>query len=136
METNSILLSIAIVLLGLKMFDLNKNNFEEFGADRPGECAWCNSPYLKIFYGLLQLVAVVYTLGMTIYLCFSESWWYMLAYVIAVPIAIILSKLIKMIVKPLSTFVPKHNKYPTVYVYRMFGIVFVLIGFSICLLTL
>ncbi|MBQ6649289.1 MAG: hypothetical protein IJM66_10650 [Muribaculaceae bacterium] len=76
-----ILISTSISLIGLQIC-LPKDDVEKLD-----EVTWTKSPLLKIIYGIIQLVGVVFVLGGFGYLTFFEHWWYLLVYFGAFAIA-------------------------------------------------
>ncbi len=84
-----LLLTSFVALLGLKIC-VPENPNEEFEAQM-NERFWTNNPFLRIFYGLTNIVGVIFVLASVAYLTFVEHWWYFIVYIIALLIAKILA---------------------------------------------
>lgn len=81
MDPIILLISTSISLIGLQIC-LPKDDWEKLD-----DASWTKSPMLKIFYGLIQLIGVVFVLGGFGYLTFFEHWWYFLIYIGAFAVA-------------------------------------------------
>lgn len=55
---------------------------------------WCPNPYLRIAYGLCQLLGCCFVLFAGIALTITEHWWYILVYLVGIIIAKIVSMLL------------------------------------------
>ncbi len=89
MDTSLVLLTSFVALLGLQMC-VPENPNGRFEAQM-NERYWTQNPLLRVFYGLSNILGVIFVLGMVGYLTFSEHWWYLIVYLIAVPVAKLLS---------------------------------------------
>lgn len=89
METSLVLLTSFVALLGLQMC-VPENPNGRFEAQM-NERYWTQNPLLRIFYGLSNLLGVFFVLGMVGYLTIKEHWWYLIVYLVALPITKILS---------------------------------------------
>ena len=120
MNINAILISSFIVLIGLQMCAPEKNN--KF-AMRANEMLWTNSFVLRSLHGLCTIVGTLVVLGFTIYLTFTEEWWYILVYIGG----FILAKLIALLVKTLLSSFQK-NTSSEIKIQRMAGCALIIVG--------
>lgn len=134
MEISIVLLTCFIALVGLKMCDIEKGTVEDF-ADKPGFCPWCPSPILKILYGLMQLIGVVFVLGLMLYLTFTEHWWYILVYIGGLVAAIILSFILRILLIPIVKMF-SYDMFRELQVRRFVGTILIIIGLVLFLATL
>lgn len=112
-----LLISTSISLIGLQIC-LPKDDFEKLD-----EVTWTTSPLLKIIYGIIQLVGVIYILGGFGYLTFFEHWWYFLIYFGAFAIARLMTTISNAIIDSL-------------FVRRIIGSIIILCGILILVITL
>ena len=85
MNTSLVLITSFMALLGLQMCVVGnpKGSFEA----QVNERFWTLNPLLRIFYGLSNIVGVIFVLGMVGYLTILQHWWYLGVYFIAVHLA-------------------------------------------------
>lgn len=113
MDSEILLLSSFISLVGLQ-FCVPKNEFEKLG-----EAMWTNNPLIKIFYGLNQLLGVVFVLGCVGYLTFTQKWWFfLLAYFVGLAVSSFLASLIQHFIDSL-------------FIRRILGTIIIIIGYFI-----
>lgn len=105
MDVTTILVSTAVSFVGLQL--CTPDGEVEKMADSLLPNFWCANPFLRLLYGLFQLLGVIFVLGFAIYLTFTEHWWYFLIYLggailakivsflLQIPIALIFSKQIE-----------------------------------------
>lgn len=94
MDVSLVLLTSFVALLGLQMcVDENPNG--RFEAQM-NEQYWTQNPLLRMFYGLSNIAGVIFVLGMVGYLTISEHWWYLLVYLVALPVAKLLAFICKL----------------------------------------
>ena len=96
MDTSLVLITSFVALLGLQMC-VSENPNGRFEAQM-NERYWTQNPLLRVFYGLSNILGVIFVLGMVGYLTISEHWWYLIVYLIAVPVAKLLSFICNLIV--------------------------------------
>lgn len=96
MDTSLVLFTSFAALLGLQMC-VPENPNGRFEAQM-NEQYWTQNPLLRVFYGLSNILGVIFVLGMVGYLTISEHWWYMIVYLIAVPVAKLLSFICNLVV--------------------------------------
>lgn len=96
MDTSLVLLTSFVALLGLQMC-VAENPNGRFEAQM-NEWYWTQNPLLRVFYGLSNILGVIFVLGMVGYLTISEHWWYLIVYLIAVPVAKLLSFICNLVV--------------------------------------
>lgn len=89
MDTSLVLTTSFVALLGLQMC-IAENPNGRFEA-QINEQYWTQNPLLRVFYGLSNILGAIFVLGMVGYLTISEHWWYLIVYLIAVPVAKLLS---------------------------------------------
>lgn len=94
MDTSLVLLTSFVALLGLQMC-VAENPNGRFEAQM-NEQYWTQNPLLRIFYGLSNIAGVIFVLGMVGYLTISEHWWYLIVYLVAVPVAKLLAFICKL----------------------------------------
>lgn len=96
MDTSLVLLTSFVALLGLQMC-VAENPNGRFEAQM-NEQYWTQNPLLRNFYGLSNIAGAIFVLGMVGYLTISEHWWYIIVYLIAVPVAKLLSFICKLVI--------------------------------------
>lgn len=94
MDTSLVLFTSFVALLGLQMCVLENPN-GRFEAQM-NERYWTQNPLLRIFYGLSNIAGVIFVLGMVAYLTISEHWWYLIVYLVALPMAKLLAFICKL----------------------------------------
>ena len=124
MEVSTILISSFIVLIGLQLCVPETPN-GKFEADLI-EKYWTQNPMLRIVYGFLNIIGVVFVLGFLIYLTFTEHWWYIGVYIGGLILAKGLAFIFKLILMP---FYKKVNSiHAEVVVQRVAGMFIIIIG--------
>ena len=96
MDTSLVLLTSFVALLGLQMC-VAENPNGRFEAQL-NEKYWTQNPLLRIFYGLSNIAGAIFVLGMVGYLTISEHWWYLIVYLVAVPVAKLLAFICKLVI--------------------------------------
>ena len=96
MDTSLVLLTSFVALLGLQMC-VAENPNGRFEAQM-NEQYWTQNPLLRIFYGLSNIAGAIFVLGMIGYLTISEHWWYIVVYLVAVPVAKLLAFICKLVI--------------------------------------
>ena len=96
MDTSLVLLTSFVTLLGLQMC-VAENPNGRFEAQM-NEQYWTQNPLLRIFYGLSNIAGAIFVLGMIGYLTISEHWWYLIVYLVAVPVAKLLAFICKLVI--------------------------------------
>lgn len=94
MDTSLVLFTSFVALLGLQMC-VPENPNGRFEAQM-NERYWTQNPLLRIFYGLSNIAGVIFVLGMVAYLTISEHWWYLIVYLVALPMAKLLAFICKL----------------------------------------
>ena len=94
MDTSLVLFTSFVALLGLQMC-VPENPNGRFEAQM-NERYWTQNPLLRIFYGLSNSAGVIFVLGMVAYLTISEHWWYLIVYLVALPMAKLLAFICKL----------------------------------------
>ena len=94
MDVSLVLLTSFVALLGLQMC-VAENPNGRFEAQM-NEQYWTQNPLLRMFYGLSNIAGVIFVLGMVGYMTISEHWWYLLVYLVALPVAKLLAFICKL----------------------------------------
>lgn len=104
MDITTILYTTFISIVGLQMC-VPDGDVEKMADKMPS--FWCPNPFLRIIYGLLQLLSALFVLGLALYLTFDSHWWYILvfiggvilgkivAFLLQIPMALLFSKQIE-----------------------------------------
>ena len=124
MDTFSILTASFIVLVGLQLCVPEAPN-GKFEANLI-EKYWTDNPLLRIVYGLLNIIGVIFVLGFVVYLMFSEHWWYIAVYIVGLILAKLVAFIFRLILTPCYKKV--NSMYAQVVVQRIVGITFILLG--------
>lgn len=94
MDTSLVLITSFVALLGLQMC-VSENPNGRFEAQM-NERYWTQNPLLRVFYGLSNIAGAIFVLGMVGYLTISEHWWYLIVYLVALPVARLLAFICKL----------------------------------------
>lgn len=124
METFSILTASFIVLIGLQLCIPEAPN-GKFEVDII-EKFWTDSPKLRIIYGLLNIIGVIFVLGSVAYLVFAGHWWYIGVYIGGLVLAKILAFLLRLVLFPIYKRV--NSMYAQVVVQRKAGLIIIIVG--------
>ena len=96
MDVSLVLLTSFVALLGLQMC-VAENPNGRFEAQM-NEKYWTQNPLLRVFYGLSNIAGAIFVLGMVGYLTISVHWWYLIVYLVALPVAKLLAFICKLVV--------------------------------------
>jgi len=96
MDVSLVLLTSFVTLLGLQMC-VAENPNGRFEAQM-NERYWTQNPLLRVFYGLSNIAGAIFVLGMVGYLTIAEHWWYLIVYLVALPVAKLLAFICKLVV--------------------------------------
>lgn len=96
MEVYQHLIISFVALLGLQIC-VPENPNGKFEAQL-NEKFWTENPYLRLSYGLTNIIGALFVLGSVGYLTFCEHWWYIIVYIIALPIAKVLAYICKCVI--------------------------------------
>ena len=133
MDITTILYTTFISLVGLQI--CVPDGDDEKMADKTPDF-WCPNPFLRIIYGLLQLLGVLFVLGLALYLTFSTHWWYILVYIGGM----ILGKIVAFILQiPMALLFSKQiegTMYGGLIAKRIFGSLLIVTGISLLLAQL
>ena len=83
---------------------------------------------LRIFYGLSNILGVVFVLGMVGYLTFTEHWWYLGVYVGGLILAKLIALLLRLLLYPLYRLSNGIPTFAEIKVQRIVGSLMVLVG--------
>ena len=124
MEVTTILICTFIVLVGLQLclIDTPTGKFE----GSVTESYWTDSPWLKIIYGICNLLGVFFVLGFMGYLAFKEHWWYIGVYLAGLILARLVAFVLSLLLRPLYMMV--NDLYGNVFVQRVAGIIIIIAG--------
>lgn len=133
MDITTILYTTFISLVGLQICAPD-GDVEKMADKTPA--FWCPNPFLRIIYGLLQLLGVLFVLGLALYLTFSTHWWYILVYIGGM----ILGKIVAFILQiPMALLFSKQiegTMYGGLIAKRIFGSLLIVTGISLLLAQL
>ena len=96
MDVSLVLLTSFVTLLGSQMC-VAENPNGRFEAQM-NERYWTQNPLLRVFYGLSNIAGAIFVLGMVGYLTIAEHWWYLIVYLVALPVAKLLAFICKLVV--------------------------------------
>ena len=96
MDVSLGLLTSFVTLVGLQMC-VAENPNGRFEAQM-NERYWTQNPLLRVFYGLSNIAGAIFVLGMVGYLTIAEHWWYLIVYLVALPVAKLLAFICKLVV--------------------------------------
>ena len=63
---------------------------------------WTQNPWVRIFYGLANILGVIFVLGMVGYLTFTQHWWYIAVFIGAILVAKIAAFILGLALYPLA----------------------------------
>ena len=89
---------------------------------------WTHNPLLRIFYGLSNILGVIFVLGMVGYLTFTEHWWYLGVYVGGLILAKLIALLLRLLLYPLYRLTNDIPTFAEIKVQRIVGSLMVLVG--------
>lgn len=127
MDTTVLIICSFISLVGLQLcIPETPNGKFEAGVI---EKLWTNNPLLRIFYGISNIVGVLFVLGVVGYLTFAVKWWYILVYVGCTILARIIAFILRL---TLSPFYKMSNEiHAHVVVQRIVGPFLILLGIAL-----
>lgn len=129
MDLTTILWTSFISLVGLQLC-IPDGDVEKMADQTP--MFWCQNPFLRMLYGLFQLVGVIFVIGFALYLTFTEHWWYILIYLAGV----ILAKLTALLLQiPIALIFSKQIEgamYGGLIAKRLFGTLMIITGIVLC----
>lgn len=96
MDVSLVLLTSFVALLGLQMC-VSENPNGRFEAQEK-ELYWTKNPLLRVFYGWSNITGTIFVLGIVGYLTISEHWWYLIVYLVTLPVTKLLAFICKLVV--------------------------------------
>lgn len=127
MEVSTILIASFIALVGLQLCvpETPNGRFEANVIER----FWTQSPLLRIIYGLVNIIGVIFVLGWLIYLVFKEHWWYVGVYLSGLVLAKVIAFILRIILIPCYKKVS--SIHAEVVVQRVIGIIIIILGMTL-----
>lgn len=129
MDVTTILWTTFISLAGLQLC-LPDGEGEKMADHTP--MFWCPNPFLRMLYGLFQLVGVIFVIGFALYLTFTAHWWYILIYIVCV----LLAKLVALLLQiPIALAFSKEiegTMYGGLIAKRLLGTLMIILGIILC----
>lgn len=126
MAVSLVLWTSFLALVGLQLC-IPENPNGKFEADF-NESFWTQNPLLRIFYGLSNILGVIFVLGMVGYLTFTEHWWYLAIYIGGLIVAKLVAFLLRLLLYPLYRLVNDIPTFAEIKVQRIVGSLMVLVG--------
>lgn len=133
MDISLILLTTFIALVGLQLC-VPDGEGEKMADKFPH--FWCENPWLRMGYGLMQLIGVVFVLGMALFLTFTENWWYILVYLCGVIVAKFVALLIQVPIGLLCGNMIEQHMYGGLRIKRLVGTILIVSSLVMCLISL
>ena len=129
MDVTTVLWTTFISLVGLQLC-LPDGDGEKM-ADQTA-MFWCPNPFLRIVYGLFQLVGVIFVIGFALYLTFTEHWWYILIYLTGVLLAKLVALLMQIPIVLIFSKQIERAMYGGLIAKRFFGTLIIILGIVLC----
>lgn len=63
---------------------------------------WTQNPWVRIFYGLANILGVIFVLGMVGYLTFTQHWWYIAVFIGGIIVAKIVAFILELALYPIA----------------------------------
>ena len=126
MNVSLVLWTSFMALVGLQLC-VPENPNGRFEAEF-NEKYWTHNPLLRIFYGLSNILGVIFVLGMVGYLTFTEHWWYLGVYVGGLILAKLIALLLRLLLYPLYRLTNDIPTFAEIKVQRIVGSLMVLVG--------
>lgn len=133
MDVSLILWTSSLALVGLQLCEPENRN-GRFGA-KFNEKYWTHNPLLRIFYGLSNILGVIFILGMVGYLTFTEHWWYLGVYVGGLILAKLIAFLLRLLLYPLYRLSNDFSTFAEIKVQRIVGSLMVLVGIVLLVMS-
>lgn len=133
MDITTILYTTFISIVGLQIC-VPDGDVEKMADKMPS--FWCPNPFLRIIYGLFQLLGALFVLGLALYLTLDSHWWYILVYIGGV----ILGKIVAFLLQiPMALLFSKQIEgvmYGGLIAKRITGSILIVAGMSLFLIQL
>ena len=95
---------------------------------------WTSDPWLRIAFGLSNIIGVVFVLGIVGYLTFTQHWWYIAVYIGGVLVAKLVVLLLRMALYPIEgmlSYIPPDD---IARLHRIVGMVIIYTSIAICII--
>lgn len=132
MDITIVLCTSFLALTGLQLC-VPENPNGKFEADM-NEQMWTQKPLLRIFYGLSNILGVIFVLGIVGYLTITEHWWYFPAYIGGLVIAKIIAFILRLVLIPFYGMVHDIYMFAKIKVQRIAGSLMILLGILLFLI--
>lgn len=126
MDVSLILWTSFLALVGLQLC-IPENPNGRFEAEF-NERWWTNNPFLRMFYGLSNILGALFVLGMAGYLTFTEHWWYIGVYIVGLIISKLLAFLLRLLLYPVYNLTNDIPTFAEIKVQRIVGSLMALTG--------
>lgn len=133
MDISLILWTSSLALVGLQLCEPENPN-GRFEA-KLIEKYWTHNPLLRIFYGLSNILGVIFVLGTVGYLTFTEHWWYLGVYVGGLILAKLIAFLLRLLLYPLYRLSNDFSSFAEIKVQRVVGSLMVLVGIVLLVMS-
>lgn len=133
METTTILCTTFISLVGLQLC-VTDGDVEKLADQNPS--FWCPNSFLRVAFGLFQLLGAAFVLGFALYLSFTEHWWYILVYLVGVIIAKLFAFLLQIPIALMFSKQIQGHMYGSLIYKRLIGTVLILLGMILLIVNL
>ena len=133
MDISLILWTSSLALVGLQLCEPENHN-GRFGA-KFNEKYWTQNPLLRIFYGLSNILGVIFVLGMVGYLTFTEHWWYLGVYVGGLILAKLIAFFLRLLLYPLYRLSNEFFTFAEIKVQRIVGSLMILVGIVLLVMS-
>jgi len=131
MDVSLVLWTSFLALVGLQLC-VPENPNGRFEAEF-NERWWTHNPLLRIFYGLSNILGVLFVLGLVGYLTFTEHWWYIGVYVGGLILAKLIAFLLRLFLYPFYRFSNDIPSFAHIKVQRIAGSLMILVGIALFL---
>lgn len=126
MDVSLVIWTSFLALVGLQLC-IPENPNGKFEAEL-NESYWTRNPLLRIFYGLSNILGVIFVLGMVGYLTFTEHWWYLAIYIGGLIVAKLIAFLLRLLLFPLYGLSRDIRTFAEIKVQRIVGSILILAG--------
>lgn len=133
MDVTTILYTTFISLVGLQLC-VPDGDGEKMADKTP--MYWCPNPFMRIIYGALQLLGVIFVLVFALYLTFTEDWWYILVYLGGVILSKILSFILQISIALIFSKQIERLMYGGLIYKRLFGTLLIALGIVLMVINL
>ena len=126
MDVSLVLWTSFLALVGLQLC-IPENPNGRFEAEF-NERWWTHNPFLRMFYGLSNILGALFVLGMAGYLTFAEHWWYIGVYIGGLILSKLLAFLLRLLLYPVYNLTNDIPTFAEIKVQRIVGSLMALLG--------